>query len=239
MILRSSSRRAGGARIPPRLTPLDPTMDAFKTVFRLVVMCAALGIGYQAWQLYGPPKDQLKSLAVRALDAARTALEGTGQKGSAAALTADPRPVAPAFGASAPVAGQVMQAQALVPAGELSAGEPITPPALAPPPALDALNLTEAAAETTAVAAAVDSELQALYSQLDQLGAHDCQLSAWGSGGQLYRFSCRAPLAGTATFQQHFDAVANGPTAAVEAVLAKVAAWRAQRNSGSGGRTLR
>lgn len=241
----------GDARFPPRpgFTPLDPTMDSLRTAFRLVVMLAALGIGYKAWQLYGPPTEQLQALALRALDAARSALESSGQKaGGAAALTADPRSIAPSLGAPAPTlapSGQVMQAQALVPSGELPATVPITPPALVPPPSRLPAPGSEIATETPAKNASTtvetdDAQLLALYSQLEQLGAHDCRLHEWGSDGQLYRFSCRASLAGAANFNQHFEAVANGQKAAVEGVLAKVTAWRsAQQNTGDAGTTLR
>jgi hypothetical protein len=223
-------------------------MDSLKTAFRLVVMLAALGIGYKAWQLCGPPSDQLKSLALRALDAARTALEGAGQRDGAATLTADPRPIAPALAATVPAAdltGQVMQAQALLPGGGTSSPVPITPPALVPPPsrlpAPDPPLSTETPGNAESASAEADEvQLQALYSQLRQLGAHDWQLLAWGSGGQLYRFSCRASLAGPANFNQHFEAVASGRKAAVEAVLAKVAAWHSgQRESDQTGTEFR
>jgi hypothetical protein len=222
-------------------------MESLKTAFRLVVMLAAIGIGYKAWQLYGPPAEQFKSLALRALDAARSALDSTGQNnGGTTALTADPRPMAPTFDAMPPapaVTSQVMQAQAVVPTSELPAPTPITPPALAPPPsrlpAPDPLPVA-AGENTAAVTVGEDDRLKSLYARLEQLGAHEPQLAAWGSGGQLYRFSCQASLAEIENLNRHFDAVAAGPQAAVEAVVAKVEAWRsAQNETAQLGTTLR
>ncbi len=221
----------GGQYHPILPAPASPCwthrMESLKTAFRLVVMLAAIGIGYKAWQHYGPPAEQLKSLALRALDAARSALESPGQHdGGGAALAADPRPMVPAFGAPTPAAaasGQVMQAQALVPTSEFPASAPITPPALAQPPVAVAEN-------TSAVAVGTDDRLKSLYARLEQLGAHEPQLAAWGSGGQLYRFSCQASLAGMENLNRHFDAVATEPQAAVEAVVAKVEAWRSSQN---------
>ncbi len=70
--------------------------------------------------------------------------------------------------------------------------------------------------------------------RLEQLGAADTHLSPWGSEGQLFRFSCRAPLANAPTMTQHFESVAAEPSLAVEQVVAKVEAWRvAQRDGGT------
>ena len=211
-------------------------MDTLRTAFRLVVMLVAIGIGYKAWQHFGPPADELKSFVLRALDAARTALDSPND-GDATALTADPRPMAPTFGAPMPTpvgTGQVMQAQALVPADALTAPAPISPPALATPPSvLPAPNPPESDASLNTVqgtAGPDEDPLKSLYSRLEQLGARGPQLAAWGNGGQMYRFSCQASPAGIENFNRHFDAIASDPQAAVEAVIAKVEAWRNAQN---------
>ena len=73
-----------------------------------------------------------------------------------------------------------------------------------------------------------------LMTRLQQLGAADTNLAPWGSGGSLYRFSCRAPLANAPAMTQHFESVAAEPMVAVEQVVAKVEAWRvAQRDGGT------
>jgi hypothetical protein len=70
-----------------------------------------------------------------------------------------------------------------------------------------------------------------LISHLRQLGAAETNLTPWG-GGNLYRFSCRAPLANAPAMTQHFESVAAEPEKAVAAVVAKVEAWRvAERDS--------
>src|SRR5689334_11137932 len=112
-------------------------MESFRTAFRLIVMVAVLGVGYKAWQLYGPPTPQLKTIALRALELARSALEGEGAtSGQNSTLIADPRPIAPAPVPVAPATGptgQVKQAQALVPTNNTANMPSITPPALVPP----------------------------------------------------------------------------------------------------------
>jgi hypothetical protein len=226
-------------------------MESLKTALRLVVMLAVVGIGYKAWQHYGPPAAQVKALALRALEVARTALESDGPgDGGNTALTADPRPIAPALDATAPVpmpagqTGAVMQAQALVPSHDLPAMTPITPPALVPPPTRlpepDPRPAAAAEVGSKSVSNGDDARIKPLYARLEQLGAHDLQLVQWGASGKMYRFSCKASPAGVESFNRHFDAVANEPQAAIEAVIAKVESWRsAQAGTTQVGTALR
>jgi hypothetical protein len=73
-----------------------------------------------------------------------------------------------------------------------------------------------------------------LMSRLAQLGAADTKMVPWGDGGQLYRFTCRAPLTNAPIMTQHFESVAAEPTQAVERVVAKLEKWRvAQRDGGT------
>ena len=220
-------------------------MESLRTLLRIVVMLAALVIAYKGWQHYGPPAEQLKSFVMRALEVAKSALDTTDQSGTGtSSLAADPRPLAPPLGAPTPApapVGQVVQAQALVPASELSMAAPFTPPALAPAPSrLPTPDSPSATSPVNLSPPGPNAELQALYSRLEQLGAHDPQLAAWGSSGQLHRFCCEATLAGAANFNRHFEAVAADPQQAVEEVVAKVEAWRAaQRETAQLGTALR
>jgi hypothetical protein len=75
--------------------------------------------------------------------------------------------------------------------------------------------------------------MSVLQGRLKQLGVVDSKLAQWGSGGQLYRFSCRANLANAANLERHFESVAAEPVTAVEEVLAKVESWRTAEQSGS------
>jgi hypothetical protein len=215
-------------------------MESLRTVFRLAVMLAAIGIGYQAWQHFGPPAEQLKEFAVRALDSARSALASPdADDGGSAALAADPRPMAPAIAAPIPTtvpeaSGQVMQAQALEPVGQASVVDPVAAPALAPAPTPIPARNRPVDVAVGGGSVSVENEesvgnedpMKSLYARLKQLGARRPQLSPWGSGGQLYRFSCQMSIAGVEDFNRHFDAIAAEPQVAVEEVIAKVEAWR-------------
>ena len=82
--------------------------------------------------------------------------------------------------------------------------------------------------------------LRALYSRLEQLGVVEPRLAAWGSGGRLHRFCCRATVGGDANFKRHFEAIAAEPRLAVQEVVGKVEAWRtAQQKSDQLGTVLR
>jgi hypothetical protein len=70
-----------------------------------------------------------------------------------------------------------------------------------------------------------------LLARLERLGAIEPQLAAWGSGGKLYRFCCRAALAETPQYTRHFESVAAEPLTAVEQVVAKVEAWRVAQST--------
>ncbi len=71
-----------------------------------------------------------------------------------------------------------------------------------------------------------DSQLSATLQRLAQLGMRDQQLSTWGSGGKLMRFSCSMPWASSPAYSQHFEAVAASPLEAVQQVAAEIDAWR-------------
>jgi hypothetical protein len=72
-----------------------------------------------------------------------------------------------------------------------------------------------------------ERELDALLAELTKLGVHEPKLAPWGSGGQLYRFCCRATWGQSPQISRHFESVAAEPAVAVEKVLAQVTSWRA------------
>jgi hypothetical protein len=97
-------------------------------------------------------------------------------------------------------------------------------------PALGANNLV-----SIPQTASIESErMPTLLARLERLGATDPQLAAWGSGGKLYRFCCRAALAETSQYTRHFESVAAAPLVAVEQVVAKVEAWRVAQGASPG-----
>ncbi len=193
-------------------------MPSFTTIYRAVVMVAAGVIVVKGWQAYGLTTDQVKAIAMRALEMAQTSLNNREQRAAASAtLAADPRVAGPPLAAAEPhamteppplyagtdaaTAGGVASLTPEKPAGgSLASAEPSAP------------------VET--------DRLPALLARLEKLGVADPHLAAWGSSGQLYRFCCRAALSNTPAHARHFEAVAAEPVAAVEQVVAKVEAWR-------------
>lgn len=65
--------------------------------------------------------------------------------------------------------------------------------------------------------------------RLRELGATQYRLETWGESGQLFRCSAAVALPGRRRASRHFDAVAAGPSQAIEQLLAQVEAWRAQQ----------
>jgi hypothetical protein len=190
-------------------------MDAMRTLFRAVVMVAVGVIVVKVWQLYGPATEQVKSFAVQAVELAQTAWDRASPQSTPAptAMADDPRPQgSPLISADA--------ATGSTPA--IATSDPVVAPQLQPventgPVVVNPIELT---------VEQVPDELPKLLSRLEEIGCVDPQLAAWGSGGELYRFSCRAPLTDTPLAARHFEAVADQPTDAVERVLATVEAWR-------------
>ena len=201
-------------------------MPSFTTIFRAVVMVAVVVVAVKGWKLYGPTNEQVKNVATQAIEMVKSRLE------SQQPATPDPRTAAPPLAGANPIPPT---ADNLSPPATLSPAEapgrfPNTGAAPAPPTNLPPLKpLTEPTGQSPG---AGHERMTGLMSRLQQLGAADTRLVPWGDGGQLYRFSCKAPLAAVPTMTQHFESVANEPTVAVEQVLAKVEAWRvAQRDS--------
>jgi hypothetical protein len=185
-------------------------MPSFQTVFRAVVMVAVGAAAVKGWRLYGPTNEQVKSAVAQAVEVVQSAIQSRQQ---ATTAVPDPRvaPIAVAPGI-VPPAAPLVQAEApkLLPdSGAMPAVETASPPL-------------------------AGDRMPELMTRLQKLGAADTNLAPWGSGGNLYRFSCRAPLANAPAMTQHFESVAAEPEVAVEQVVAKVEAWRvAQRDGGT------
>jgi hypothetical protein len=206
-------------------------MPSFTTIYRATVMLAVGAIVFKGWQLYGPSAEQVKSVAVSAVDMAQTAWKNYQSPSKGA------HPAAESPGGAPPLAQGTRQ-----PAADVA----IVPPALStqsltPSPPVDVAPIGSApsAAQSpiaplgaTSPAATTDDErVHALLSRLEQLGGADPKLAPWGSSGHLFRCCCQAPLANSPAVMQHFESVATEPALAVEQVVAKVEAWRtAQRN---------
>jgi hypothetical protein len=81
-----------------------------------------------------------------------------------------------------------------------------------------------ASAEPTA-----DDPLSRGERRLRELGASWYRLETWGVTGELYRFSCKVPLANQAQAARHFEATETTPAKVIEAVVEQVETWQAKR----------
>lgn len=211
-------------------------MPSFQTILRATVMAAVIAVVVKGWQLYGPTNEQVKSAVTQATDVGRAILDRWKQEPKAA--VEDPRLAVPR--------GQLLTPPVMPPSAAQAAVPPLLP-AIQPEAPKLLLEQSAATAErpnppTTAVAnppassanIGTKDRMPELMSRLAQLGAADTNMVTWGDGGQMYRFSCRAPLTNAPIMMQHFESVAAEPTQAVEQVVAKLEAWRvAQRDGGT------
>jgi hypothetical protein len=193
-------------------------MSPLTTIYRTFVMVAAGIIIVKGWQLYGPPADRVREMAVRALAAAQEVLSKTAVPTESAAN------LAPHPGSSEvtglpinPINGVVAPPLAMTTDAKLS-------PA---PPAETTGSEVRGDLPVTNQHATEARPLPELLTRLEELGVSQPQLVPWGSGG-LYRCSCRAGLNESPILTRHFEAVAAEPSVAVEQVAAKIRAWRTQ-----------
>jgi hypothetical protein len=202
-------------------------MPSLQTIFRAVVMVLVGMIAIKAWQLYGPTNEQAKTAITKLIDVVQQALHSRQQ---AASSDPDPRLAAPRVNdpnqLPAPVAATPVLAPQ--PAPLTQEAPKLLPQSGSPPAAASVGPLAGPAEKTSQASTGSGDRMPELMSRLEQLGAADTNLSPWGSGGKMYRFSCRAPLASAPTMTQHFESVAAEPIVAVEQVVAKVEAWRVQ-----------
>lgn len=204
-------------------------MPSMKTLFRAAVMVVVVVVGVKAWKLYGPPNEQVKSTFTQVVETVQSTIQNWRQPN--ANTPPDPRagapPIAQAPPAAPPPATLIAQADApqLLPQSASPA-----PPILATPGASH--ESTNTGKEWSSDAAADGDRTQQLVSRLQQLGAADTKLAPWGGDGNMYRFTCRAPLANAPSMTQHFESIAADPAAAVQEVLSKVESWQiAQRET--------
>ncbi len=200
-------------------------MPSFQTIFRAVVMVGVAAVAVKGWHLYGPTNEQVKAVATQAIEMAQSAIQSRQQ--ASANVPLDPR-------VAAPPASNANQSPSAI------SGAPVLAPQNPPLTSTEAPKLLPESPSSPAAAIllptatpAGSDRMSELMSRLQQLGAADTNLAAWGSSGNLYRFSCRAPLANAPAMTQHFESVAAEPVVAVEQVIAKVEAWQvAQRDGG-------
>jgi hypothetical protein len=198
-------------------------MSPLRTIYRVIVMIAAGVVVVMGWQLYGPPTEKVKAFAVSAIERAQAAWNNSQEQTPPETLAEDPRPQSAPLIASEPgVPGANAAAFA-------TGNEPTAAPELSV--SNDAAAPTAATPSTELLAVEQESDrLPQLLAQLEQIGGAKPELGEWGSSGHLYRCSCRAHLSDSPAFVRHFEAVAEEPAAAVEQVVARVEAWRAEQH---------
>jgi hypothetical protein len=176
-------------------------MNTFQAATRTVIMLGTLAVGIMAWQVYGPPPEQLAPLVNRAIELANESLGREPEP--TASGTMPPPPLMPnADSAAAP----------LPPAAPLRVDPEVAPASYAnemtqPPPA---------------------KSTDALLARLHSLGALEAELKPWGATGQAYRCQCRAANPANPTLERRFDAIDSDPRRAVEQVLADLQRWQAE-----------
>ena len=200
-------------------------MASFQTFFRTVVMLATLGLVAKAWYLYGPSVDEMKTIGARVAEVASAGVDrllaeagrqlargrsaraarrhGAGTVRAAGYADASrfrtcriTRPASTA-GAVQLAGGMPAEIVPVSPAGPSTAW----PPSSTPEP-------TRLPPDNTSPPEPTDARLSTLLDRLAQLGVRDQQLSAWGSRGELMRFSCNMPWANSPAYSRHFEAVA-------------------------------
>jgi hypothetical protein len=206
-------------------------MSSLQTLYRLVVMAGTAVVGGMAWQLYGPPPEQLRPLWDRAREAAIEYWNGAPPEQLADGA---PEPFEPST-------------EGLTP---LAAGPTSTPPThvdrqiapvaawseSAPPSVPSAPELTGPGAESSVAAnpvASGEATVAAVVERLKALGVADYSLSTWGTSSGLYRFRCAAPWGSNGMYHRHFEAVSANPGEAAQRVLEDVSAWQTRQANAS------
>lgn len=222
-------------------------MQTVTTLLRAVVMILAVAIAWKGWQKYGPSNEQLRTIALRAIEIAQEAIDS---ESGGATPAPDPR-LAPAPPASEPPALFAAAPPAVKPViqvgGEVTPGERYVEPA---PffPDQEARDIGEGVMRLPEVArtdeplrmapapggAVAPDEVETAIAALESIGAGQVQLEPWGSDGNLYRCSCRVPWGESAAFTQHFEAIAPQALEAVQNLAEKLSAWRVARGGGIG-----
>jgi hypothetical protein len=204
-------------------------MPSFTTVLRAIVMLVAAVLLVKGWQSYGPSTEQLKAIALRALETtSANSKKSEKPANQTAGLVAEENtgaPLAPPLGEATLSGTQT--------AGPTSNVHSMWDGSVKPAAFADAggtKNASRGPAGRQSFNGLDGEHLSALLKQLETLGGTEPKLTAWGTTGELYRFSCRAAIADIPAFARHFESVAATPQGAVEDVVAKVGAWRtAQR----------
>ncbi len=200
-------------------------MESIRACYRLLVMIGTLVVLGLAYVAYGPPVDELGPLCRRAGD---MVAEAIAQWQNEAPLSDTQRlaltPMGPADNGTADNGPTDNGPNNNGPARlELAnrGQSPVTAIASSWPIEPNRVTLATAIEPSTP-----DDPMQQMITELNGLGMGSHKLHRWGEVGELYRFSCRMSCPGQAVMQQHFEAIASEPAAAVANVLGQVRAVR-------------
>ncbi len=210
------------------------SMEAMRAFYRLSVMVGTLVVLGLAYAAYGPPIEELGPLCERAGDMVAEAIAEWQQETPPTdterlALTpVDPATTEPTGMAPASNSLGHSRGHAAGDMGLANYESPIDQPLQASP---ISENWPAAAAPSIATVAErnplpASDRIKQMVDELNGLGMGWHKLHRWGQAGELYRFSCRVSYPGQAVMQQHFEAVAAEPAAAVANVLSQVRAER-------------
>ena len=199
-------------------------MPSFTTVFRAIVMFVAAGFVVKGWQSYGPSAEQVKSIALRALESTsggQKQSEKLAEENAGLVSQMPGTPVAPHLAeASVGAPNAVEDIPTVASMKDISVEQAgFTSPS-------ESLESSELPLGNRSISDIDAQHLSALLKRLEMLGGVEPKLTAWGTAGELYRFSCRATTANSPIFARHFEAVSREPRMAVENVVASVEAWR-------------
>jgi len=218
-------------------------MASLQTFFRMVVMLAVLGMLAKAWYHFGLSIEEVKSIGSSVVEVAEREWNNYWQRPAADVLADDPRlpptasvpaPFQPMGGPMQPISRDAQPTATPAPGMvELAGGVPAEMVPLAPADPSTPWTPGASPAPTrlppdpnAPSPQPQDTRIPALLGHLTQLGARDQELTPWGRGGDLARFSCSVPWANSPAYSRHFEAVAATPLAAVQQVAEEIEAWR-------------
>jgi hypothetical protein len=195
-------------------------MPTLQTLYRLLVMGGTAVVATMAWQLYGPPVEQLRPLWNRARE---TALDYWNSPQLQQLADGEPAPFDPSIEGLTPLAGASSQVDSQV--APVAGWSDIASPADGSAPDLDTVPVESVAGGDDLPVG--EATVAAVVERLKVFGVEEYSLTTWGTSSGLYRFRCSTPWGAGGIYHRHFEAISADPGEAAQRVLADVSAWQA------------